>query len=311
MKTIIHYLSKVFLSLILYSTFVLAQDIWQLPLAGSSVSLEYLSPSFLDIYSKYKISMYSILASGKFQLRNNNYLIITIPYVHYHMDANRITLPISVGFIQYGQPEFGNGNIGNLYFAYNINNDNNKNFSTTIGIYLPTASDKVEVLPAAGADYARFLTSIIPLYTHQVVPATGSFYDHDRFALYTPNLVTLRPQFNFYSESSDLFVTITGSPILTYSTKKVSGLNTVDIFLAFSLHGGIKVGDLSAAAGWTGSFLSTGSGQISDRIVDQAGVMVGYKIANIHPELLFRFPLSNNISNVLNYVIGLSARYEF
>jgi hypothetical protein len=282
-KTMMRISSLILLTLIFCSTFVLGQDVWQLPLMGSSISLEYLSPRLSENYSSYPTSMYSFLATGNFQLRNDNRIIIEIPYVHYHRGAYEVVFG---SYFTYSQPEYNSGNIGNLYFAYEIIG-NDGHFSTTVGIYLPTASDK------------------------EAAPVVGSLFDYDQFALYVPNLLTLHPQFNYHSESNNLFLNIKGSPTITFLTKSTPGMHTVDLFVALSFHGGFNIGDFSAAIGWAGNFVATESGNISDRFIDQAGVMIGYKFAHFQPELFYRLPISKNLSDALNSVFGVSARYEF
>ena len=227
--------------------------------------------------------MYSILVTGKIQLPNKNSVIIEIPYVHYHMDAYTISYG---SYYTYAQPAYNSGNIGNLYFAYEFTGDD-EHLSTTVGISLPTASDK------------------------EAAPVVGGLYDYDQFALYDPYHIALRPQINYSMESNDLFAKISGSPTITCLTKENTGMSTIDLVLCLSLYGGLKVGDFSAAIGWAGNFVATESGQFSDRFFDQTGIIVGYQLAHFHPELFYRVPVSDNLSFVLKSVIGLSARYEF
>jgi hypothetical protein len=285
-KTILCVLTVTFLSLVLCSTFVLGQDVWQLPLTGSSVSLEYLSPSLKELnivgYNP-NISVYSVIATGNFQLHNGNRIIMEVPYVHYHMDGGSV----AIGSLStFSIPEYNTGNIGNIYLAYEIIRD--EHFSTTLGIYLPTASDD------------------------EAAPEAGTVSDYDQFALYIPNLLSFRPQFNYHSESENLFVNIKTSPMLTYYTKSTSGMHTVDVFFALSLQTGFFIGDFTAGIGWSGNYAATiEAGSFSDRFIDQAGAMAGYKIGPLKPEIFLRFPLSENISDELKSVLGVSVSYEF
>ncbi len=299
MKVLLRVFAVVIISLVLCSTLVLGQDVWRLPLSGSSASVEYLSPSiktnlfsglngFLGIVNfNPSISMYSIVATGNFQLHNGNRLIVEIPYVHYHMDGSQVTMNYSEGTYTYTVPATNSGNIGNIYVAYDIAGKKDEHFSTTLGIYLPTASDKEEA------------------------PVIGTAYDYDQFALYVPNLLTLHPQFNYHSESENGFVKIQGSPTFTFLTKSEPGEHTLDMFLALSLQAGFFIGDFTLGAGWAENFVATESGSFSDRFIDQAGVMAGYKIGKFNPEIFFRFPLSKNISDEINSVLGVNVAFEF
>jgi hypothetical protein len=284
---IMRILAIMILSPVLCSNFAAGQDVWQLPMPGSSVSVEYISPSLKSFTQLLpEISMYSIIATATIQLQSGNKFIFEIPYIHYHRDKIDYVLSFMGYTYVYTVFEYTTGNIGNIYLGYEIVKKDS-HFSTTLGVYLPTGSNK------GGATNA------------------GALYDYDQFGLYSADYLTLQPRFNFNLESDNYFMDIKGSPTFLISTKSKSSTNRTDIFLMLSLRAGFLAGNFIACTEWAENFLVTESGDFSDRFIHQAGFVAGYKFGPFQPEIFYRFPLSTNISNFLNSVVGISAGYSF
>lgn len=290
MRSIIKVVICVTLVCVLQQGLLKAQSIWMSTKAGSMVSLEYQRPFYKFKFYGNDISTHTFTLAGRIKLQSGPALKFELPYTMTHIDEYKETFTFQIGtdtyLYTYSIPEVNSKTVGNLYIGVEF--PTSENNSVDIGVRLPTTSKKEGVF---------------------TFTATS---DYDRFEAYIPDYLSIVPMVNVNNDQSNpLALHLRFGPNIMIYTGSMEGVDRVDILLKASLQTGIQTEKFDFLFGYSGVFIVTESGDISNRIIHQAGFSAIGHFDNFHPGIYYRIPLDKNLKTVLNGVLGVSLGVEF
>jgi hypothetical protein len=272
--------------LFIISTVLPAQSIWLDRSAKKSVALEFLKPNFdEDMGIK---SAYALFASLRLPISPSVSLAVELPISHtiykeydYNWDAYYYTDFIRIH-------EESETAIGNPYIGFEI--PNGKDVFWEMGLRLPMASKEKY--------YAE---------------AVGIFSDLDRAEAFGSKVLPFHLSFNYcHRQASGFAIRLRGGPDLWINTDSEPGSDKTELYLHYSAQLGYENAQFCFLAGITGKWWVTGEDMdFGERTFHQLGFEAGLKFGRIHPGIHLRLPLDEDLSDILDSVIGLNCSYQF
>jgi|WetSurMetagenome_2_1015567.scaffolds.fasta_scaffold30528_3 hypothetical protein len=276
--------NKIFLfCFLLGNGFIHAQNIWTSERDTTVIGLEYLRPSFKTIIDP-KVTVQVFTLSGRFELRNGNIFKFELPYsilnregyTYYYSD------PYYSYSFSYSTPEVHSKTMGNLYVGIELCKEG-KNTSVDLGVRLPLVSEK------------------------EPAWATAIISDVDRYEAFTPNLIAVSAIVNYPVKVQEGFAArVHFGPTFWINTNSEQGDNKFELLFGYSVQGGYHSEKFDCMAGYSGRFIATGNGNLSDRMFHQLGIFTLVRFGIIHPGFYYRIPLDDHLQIILNGVFGLS-----
>ncbi len=258
--------------------FIYAQNIWTSERDTTVIGLEYLRPSFKTLMDP-KVTAQVFTLSGRFELKNGNIFKIELPFATAYQEGYHYSFS---DLITYTIPEMRSKTIGNLYAGIELCKEG-KNTSIDLGIRLPLTSEK------------------------EPAWATAIVTDVDRYEAFMPNLIALSAIVNYATRPPEGFAArLHFGPTFWINTKSEQGSDKVELLFAYSVQGGYRSEKFDLMAGYSGRFIATESGNLSNRMLHQLGIYTLVRFGNFHPGLYYRIPLDDNLKIILNGVFGLS-----
>ncbi|MEO1261469.1 MAG: hypothetical protein AAFZ15_21880 [Bacteroidota bacterium] len=186
-------------------------------------------------------------------------------------------LPTSYIDGEFGDAEFA---LGNPYLGLIIRNSEKDHFFET-GLRIPIAPDD------------KFSAS-----------TAGSFSDFDRAEAYLSDIFTITTKYNYMKKNdSNLILRFRGGPTFWIST---SDDTETEVLLDYSAQAGYDAGSFEVLGGFTGRAIITESDiDFGERSIHQIGLSGHYKGEKVTPGLLFRFPMDEDLGDLLDLVIGI------
>jgi hypothetical protein len=235
-----------------------------------------------DILAEIKIQEF--ILSGAFNISSDDFLKFELPYVFFSRKAQTYFSDfLGVTYI-YTIPEIKSNGVGNLYLGYEFKS-NRRNSTIEFGVRFPLASEK------------------------KLAPLVGAIGDFDRMELYMPNVFSISALTRYRSPREKIFFNVIGGPTIMVRTKKEPYQDKTEILLSLSLRGGIIIQPLKIGVGYSGRFIVTEDGDLSDRIIHQIGVLVNISIGPSELGFYYRVPIDKNLKEIIKNVIGVNFAY--
>lgn len=201
-------------------------------------------------------------------------------------DAIRIDLDLPVSHVSAGDGNLSETDIGNPYVGVGFMNSENEIFFD-IGIRLPFAPDLSVSNPNAS----------VGLFT-------GLLVENYNIGKYAPETFSISSQVKYrYQNSSGLIVKVGGGPDVIFPPDDAD----TEFFLNY--HAQLLYGqnDLRIGAGFTGLLLVSESDlSFGERTIHELGIISAYDFGNVEAGAYLRVPLDEDISDQLNFILGMN-----
>lgn len=139
------------------------------------------------------------------------------------------------------------------------------------------------------------------------VGVIGDFAD---FEAYGEDLLTIRATAGYHFLSPQHYgLRMAVRPALMAPTGGAGG--DAELFLDYGLQGGYETERASVGMVFSGRAILTESGSIGERTVHELGLGATMTFGRLRPGALIRLPLDADLSDALNYSIGLRLEYTF
>lgn len=255
-----------------------AQSLWSSPVAQDNLTLEGHKPIFSDSEG---ISLLTSAwhLSGRYGVIPRLQLVGEVGISHFGQDVVVVDGAI---FDEIYETALGNVFLGATYFP------EIEGLSVTLGARLPTASDNFGGTSGIYIDPYRYEAFIID-YTSVLIEADYLLRIDEQISLRG----SARPSLHFDHYETDL-----------------GDRGGTDLGVRYALQGWYETEQLRGAVGLTGSAsLLTGLHMgLQDPSVIAFGASLSAKLNNIEPGLVLQIPLTDDYSQVVDAVIGLSVR---
>ncbi len=243
-----------------------AQATWLLPRNLNALTLEVLKPVFGGDMTNVRFASSAWVVEGR-----------------YAVDAARrtyVTIDLPVAHFGVEDAE-SNTAIGNPYIGI-----------TNFAREAPIVYDLGLRLPVASENGGGF---------------TGLFADFDRFEAYAENTFSMRGTMSYFPSRSGDWVLLTrlGTSVL-YNTSPPQGDAKADLYANYALFTWYISARVQAGLGFSGRFLITDPGSISERTVHQLGASFQADLSSVIPGLHVRLPLDDDLTEIIDVVVGLS-----
>lgn len=137
------------------------------------------------------------------------------------------------------------------------------------------------------------------------VGVIGDFAD---FEAYGEDLLTIRATAGYHFLSPQHYgLRLAARPALVAPT----GGGDSELFLDYGIQGGYETERASVGMVFSGRAILTEPGSIGERTVHELGVGGTMTFGRLRPGVILRLPLDADLSNALNYSIGLRLEYAF
>jgi len=257
---------------------VASQHYWLHAYGEREISLEVLKPRFNGYYSYYDFSLLNSawFLSGSFSLTQATALVVEFPLARYDIDNES-------AFYE------DEGMIGNPYIGLRVTTPERRLSSTAIanfGVRLPLAQDD------------KFNAATVGMYT--------SF---DRFEAFVPDLATFLAS-GGYQRSFEGGASISFAAGGSFMVPTEDG-DDPEMFIDYNLELWYRSAKAGFGSGFTGCLLTTEGGlNFGERTVHQMGFSGYVDFGVFRPSLIFRFPLDDDPTPILDYVYGFSATFD-
>ena len=272
--------------LALLSAVLPAQSIWLDRNSKKSVALEFLKPNFdEDMGIK---STYALFASLRLPISPSINLAIELPISHVVYQDYDFNWDVYNDLYFFRMREKSETAIGNPYIGFETSTG--KKAFLEMGLHIPLASDK------------KFRAL-----------AAGLFSDLDRLEAFGSEVLPLHLSLNYdHREASGFSIRLRGGPDLWINTDSEQGSDETELYMHYSAQLGYENVQFCFLAGITGKWWVTGEDMdFGERTFHQLGFEAGLKFGRIHPGIHLRLPLDDDLSEVLDSVIGLNCSVQF
>ncbi|MFQ5823224.1 MAG: hypothetical protein ACE5JB_04135 [bacterium] len=257
----------VFLSLS-FPSMLLSQPIWVGQSLDNTLSLEIFKPDFKDINGNDNTTFVTsaIFLSLRLPISKKVILVADIPFVHAGLDFRN-------------RDNISESMIGNPYLGLEFRRRDFPVF-TELGLRVPLAPDK--------------------FFPSQV----GIFSDFDRLEAFLPDVVALLGAVNYqHNIISDFVLRLRAGPSLLLNTDDADDSELYLLYNALLSYEGKLIGIRS---GFTGRLIFTDEGSIGERTFLEFGLTASIALGNVRPGVHFRLPLEDDLTEVLDFVIGIN-----
>ncbi len=254
---------------------VASQHYWLHTYGEREISLEAHKAKF-DRDRDFSLLNSAWFLSGSFSLTQMTALVVEFPFARYDIDN------ISSYYLDQNI-------IGNPYIGLRVTSPERRLSAVAIanfGIRLPLAQDD------------RFNAATI-----------GIFTSFDRFEAFIPNLFTLLASggYRFSSRGGTSFSFTMGGSFMV----PTNGGGAPEMYIDYNLELWYRSASAGIGSGFTGRLLTTQSDlDFGERTVHQMGLAGYADFGIIRPGLNFRFPLDDDLSEVLDFVYGFSVTFD-
>jgi len=137
----------------------------------------------------------------------------------------------------------------------------------------------------------------------------GLFTDYDRFEVYLPDIMTFTAMANYrYKGPTGLLVQLRTGPAFMVVTE---GGGDPELFADYSAQAGYQGNRVTILAGLTGRAILTEEDlDFGERTIHQLGLSGSYEFGNFIPGILFRVPMDDDLSEILDFVFGINVGYR-
>lgn len=143
-----------------------------------------------------------------------------------------------------------------------------------------------------------------------IAASVGVLGDFADFEAYGEDLLTIRATAGYHFLSPQHYgLRMAVRPALVAPTGGAGG--DAELFLDYGLQGGYETERASVGMVFSGRAILTESGSIGERTVHELGIGGTMTFGRLRPGALIRLPLDADLSNALNYSLGLRLEYTF
>lgn len=137
----------------------------------------------------------------------------------------------------------------------------------------------------------------------------GVFGDYDRFEAFFPDIMTFTAIANYqYRGPTGLLLRLRSGPAFMVVTE---GGGDPELFADYSAQAGYQGSRVTVLAGLTGRALVTESDlSFGERTIHQLGLSASYATGRFIPGILFRVPMDDDLSEILDFVFGINVGYR-
>lgn len=137
----------------------------------------------------------------------------------------------------------------------------------------------------------------------------GIFTDYDRFESFFPDIMTFTAIANYqYKGPTGLLLRLRTGPAFMVVTE---GGGDPELFADYSAQAGYQGNRVTVLAGLTGRALVTESDlSFGERTIHQLGLSGSYSTGRFIPGILFRVPMDDDLSEILDFVFGINVGYH-
>ena len=244
-----------------------AQSLWMDQTSDRAIFVEFLKPEFEGADNADFLTS-DIFLSGRFPITSVVAVEAEMPFSRYGTDD--------------GAVERSQSAIGNPYLGARIRGSA---LTTRVGVRLPVAS----------GDDGTALTS-------------GRLTDYDRFEAFLPDVFSVNASFAGPTQLSESFVlNMGGGPALLLFTEDTGGDDS-EIYAQYFLVPQYNGQMVTVKAGVTGRALMTESDlNFGERSSHQVGMAAALNYGTVRPGLHLRIPLDEDLSEDIDYVLGVNA----
>ncbi len=250
-----------------------AQAIWTHQPTERGVALEALKPTFAE-NDGVKFSTSALFFSGFTRIGEHFRVIGELPVVHYGFEPSQN---------QQGNENISETAVGNPYLGMQYRTTEQR-FTADVGVRFPVMS---EDKPFA--------------------EQTGFYSDLERQDAFIPDALGFigNGQYRYRFENG-LFAGVRGGGSFLINTQKDEGEDASDFYLNYGLFAGYEAERFNITGNFDGRFLTThdegGFGENSLHLLAFSG---NYKAGKISPGLMVKVPLDKDLSDVVDFVVGL------
>lgn len=245
------------------------QSFWLPATEGPSVALEVLRAGFVgdsDVAGTTGV----LFLSGRLPVGERLGLVLELPVARAAFDPG---------------PQFGGTALGNPYLGVEIG-DRNEGLLFEVGARPPLAGDD------------KFLVHFV-----------SSMTEFDRLEAFFPDNLSVSALASHRTEDPDTGLTLRlrGGPIFSYYVKHEEEARSHDLYLGYGVQAHYLAGPARLLGGITGRYMVTDDEpmDIAERATHQLGVAASLANGPVRPGLHLRIPLDQNLSDFINYVVGI------
>ena len=246
-----------------------AQPMWLDRSHDKTFSLEILKPDFEgDDNTTFTTS--ALFLSGRFEATNNTYVVGEIPFSHFGTESD------------FSNDESENA-IGNPYLGIEIHSENYPVFGE-IGLRLPLA-------PKDDGEDAAFMGCLTDFV--------------DRAEAFIIDAFPISGAVNyFYKDPAGLVLRFRGGSAIWIAT---GDRDETELFLLYNAQAGYESQGFSFVTGFSGRWLLTEEDlDFGERTFHQLGLAANVTFEKVQPGISFRVPLDEDMTDILDFVFGLT-----
>jgi hypothetical protein len=250
-----------------------AQDYWSNP-GNNELSLELVRPMLPD--DELTTTSFALFAGGTINLTKTLAVAFDFPYARAAYDIGEAETSSSIGNpyvgVEYAMPALG--------------------LQLTGGARLPLAKLEID----------NFLGQ-----------ALGILSTIDRMEAFVPEAATLQASARLTRElTPNFFVSGRLGANMALYTDTEEGEDSSDLFTLYGAQGWYQTGALRVGGGLLGRLLLTGEedSSFSDNSWHEAGLWLDYAVGPTRPGIFIRMPLDDEMSDIMDFTIGLGVSYK-
>ncbi|RMI08901.1 MAG: hypothetical protein D6681_07620 [Calditrichaeota bacterium] len=250
-----------------------AQALWIHSSTDRGVALEALKPTF-DDNEGIRFTTSALYFSGYTRFGDHWRIVGELPIAHYGIKR---TIE-GAGNFEKTETTVGNPYLGVQYQT------TERRFTADVGIRIPLASEE-----------KTFATQ------------AGQVTDLERWDAFMPNSLGFIGigQYRYRFENG-LVTGVRGGGSFLINTDKQEGEDASDLYLLYGVFAGYEAPRFNIMGNFSGRFLTTSDeGGFGENSLHLLALSANYKAGKVWPGVMFKLPLDEDLSNVLDFVAGL------
>ena len=250
-----------------------AQAIWTHQTTDRGVALEALKPTFTN-NEGVEFTTSALFFSGYTRFGDHFRVIGELPIVHYGTEPEKD---------EPGAGEISETAVANPYLGFQYQSTERR-FIADFGVRLPLIAEE--------KTFAR---------------QAGMYSDLDRWDAFLPKMLGFIGTGQYrYKFENGLYTGIRGGGSFLVNTKKEQGEDASEFYLLYGLFAGYDAERFNINGNFSGRYLTTSDQEgFGENSLHLLGISASYKAGKIWPGLQFKLPLDKDLSDVLDFVVGL------